>query len=57
MERVNGLDIPEALEDACDPRRLALVVYDMQIGILQQIDAAEEVTRRVREVLDAARAT
>ena len=34
MERVNGLDVPRSLEDACDPRRLALLVYDMQVGIM-----------------------
>ena len=56
MERVEGLEIPETLEDACDPQRLALLVYDMQIGILSQIADAEAVTRRVREVLQAGRA-
>jgi biuret amidohydrolase len=56
MERVNGLEIPETLQDACEPRRLALVVYDMQVGILHQIADGEAVTQRVRETLDAARA-
>ena len=56
MERVEGLEIPQSLTDACDPRRLGLVVYDMQVGILSEIDDGEAVTRRVREVLDAARA-
>jgi nicotinamidase-related amidase len=56
MERVEGLEIPETLEDACDPQRLALLVYDMQIGILSQIADAEAVTRRAREVLQAGRA-
>jgi biuret amidohydrolase len=56
MERVEGLEIPQTLADACDPERLALVVYDMQIGILGQIDDGDAVTRRVRQVLDAARA-
>jgi hypothetical protein len=37
MERAFGLEIPHTLEEACDPRRLALVVYDMQIGVLGQI--------------------
>jgi nicotinamidase-related amidase len=56
MERVEGLEIPQSLKDACDPRRLGLVVYDMQVGILSEIDDGEAVTRRVRQVLDAARA-
>ena len=56
MERVDGLEIPQTLDDACDPEHLALVVYDMQIGILRQIEDGAAVTQRVREVLDAARA-
>lgn len=56
MERVEELDIPQTLEDACDPRRLALIVYDMQVGILDQIADGAAVTQRVRQVLDAARA-
>jgi biuret amidohydrolase len=56
MERVEGLEIPQTLADACHPQRLALLVYDMQIGILRQIEDGEAVTRRVREVLQAARA-
>lgn len=55
MERVEGLEIPQTLEEACRPEHLALLVYDMQVGILRQIEDAEAVTKRVREVLDAAR--
>jgi biuret amidohydrolase len=55
MERVEGLEIPQTLEDACRPQHLALLVYDMQIGVLRQIEDGEAVTRRVREVLQAAR--
>jgi nicotinamidase-related amidase len=55
MERAFGLEIPRTLEEACDPRRLALVVYDMQIGVLGQIKDADAIARRVMEVLDAAR--
>jgi nicotinamidase-related amidase len=57
MERVDGVDIPETLEDACHPERLALVVYDMQVGILRQIADHEAITERAREVLVAARAS
>jgi biuret amidohydrolase len=56
MERVEGLEIPQTLEEACHPERLALLVYDMQIAILRQIEDRESVTRGVREVLQAARA-
>jgi hypothetical protein len=38
MERVEGFEIPQTLEEACHPERLALLVYDMQIAILRQIE-------------------
>ena len=55
MKRIAGLDIPQSLEDACDPKRLALVVYDMQIGILHQLKEADVIVGRVARVLEAAR--
>jgi len=55
MERAFGLEIPRTLEEVCDPRRLALIVYDMQIGVLSQIKHADAIVQRVVEVLDAAR--
>jgi nicotinamidase-related amidase len=55
MERAFGLEIPVALEDLCDPRRAAVVVYDMQAGIVPQIPNGAEVTDRVVKVLAAAR--
>jgi len=55
MERAYGLEIPQTLAEVCDPRRMALVVYDMQVGVLNQLDRAAEVTERVVEVLRAAR--
>jgi biuret amidohydrolase len=51
----HGLEIPRTLEEVCDPRRVALVVYDMQVGILRQIRNGPEVVARVSRVLDAAR--
>jgi nicotinamidase-related amidase len=55
MEELHGLRIPRTLEDACDPPRLALVVYDMQAGILSQISDRERVLGRVVVALEAAR--
>jgi nicotinamidase-related amidase len=55
VKRANGLSIPQTLEEVCDPKRLALVVYDMQVGILSQIKNAEEITRNVLKVLTATR--
>jgi len=56
MQTVFGLSIPTTLEEVCTPSRLALIVYDMQAGIVKQIKNGQEITNRVRRVLDAARA-
>lgn len=56
MKSVQGLQIPQTLEEICDPGRMALVVYDMQIGILQQIKNPELVVAKVSRALEAARA-
>jgi nicotinamidase-related amidase len=56
MKRVQGLDIPQTLEEACDPQRMALVVYDMQVGILTQIKNPDAIVAKVARVLEAARA-
>jgi biuret amidohydrolase len=55
VEHAFGLDIPLSLEDVCDPRRLALIVHDMQVGIVSQIADGPQVTAAVVAVLDAAR--
>jgi biuret amidohydrolase len=49
------LQIPDTLADVCDPERLALVVYDMQVGVIGQLEDGPQVTARVVSVLDAAR--
>jgi biuret amidohydrolase len=52
-----GLDIPATLEDACDPATMALIVYDMQAGVLRQLPhGGAEAVERVSRVLTAARA-
>ncbi len=55
MKTAFGFSIPQTLEEVCDPQRIALLVYDMQVGILSQIKNAERVTRQVLKVLTAAR--
>jgi hypothetical protein len=37
MQDAFGLEVPETLEEACDPTRTALLVYDMQVGVLRQV--------------------
>ncbi len=56
MQHTSGLDIPQTLDEVCDPRRMALIVYDMQIGVLRQIKDADRLVAQVTRVLDAARA-
>jgi biuret amidohydrolase len=55
MKMAYGLSIPQTLEDVCDPQRIALLIYDMQVGILSQIANPDELTRHVLKVLTAAR--
>ena len=55
MQKAFGLNIPQTLEDVCDPSRLALIVYDMQVGIVSQIANGQKITERVVQVLDAVR--
>jgi nicotinamidase-related amidase len=50
-----SLPIPQALEDVCDPAALAVIVYDMQMGVLEQLPDGAEAVKRVERVLDAAR--
>ncbi|WP_332776790.1 cysteine hydrolase family protein [Polaromonas sp.] len=56
MEKAYGLEIPQSLEEACDSTRTALLVYDMQVGIIRQLKNGDEIVTRVKTVLDAARA-
>ena len=55
MDHFNGLDIPESLADALRPSTLALLVYDMQVGVLGQIPDRARVLGNVLRVLAAAR--
>jgi biuret amidohydrolase len=57
VEHLHGLEVPSTLAEACRPERLAVVVYDMQEGVLNQIDDRNRVISRVRVVLDIARAS
>ena len=56
MPEAFGLTIPTRLADVCDPSRLALIVYDMQVGIVDQIATGREILARTKRLVDAARA-
>ena len=55
MQRAFGLDIPQTLEEISNPRDLALIVYDMQVGIVSQVKDGQQITEKVTAVLAAAR--
>jgi nicotinamidase-related amidase len=52
-----GLEVPTTLTEVCRPERMALVVYDMQAGIVGQIRDGAAVTERVAGVLEIARSS
>src|SRR6516164_7260889 len=55
MKKAYGLSIPETLDEVWHPQRVIVLVYDMQVGILNQIKNQEQITRQVLKVLTAAR--
>jgi biuret amidohydrolase len=55
MKRAYGLDIPETVDEAVDLERTALLVYDMQVGILRQLRHSAGIVRKVGQVLAVAR--
>ena len=55
MHRLFSLNVPQTLEDVCDRARLALIVYDMQVGIVSQITNGQHIVEKVTQVLHAAR--
>lgn len=55
MPEAHGLSIPTKLAELCQPSRTALVVYDMQVGVVSQIDEGKAVTERCAALLKSAR--
>lgn len=55
MLEINGMEVPRTLDDLLDPRRVALIVYDMQVGITRQVSDRERVLQRVACALNSAR--
>ena len=55
MQRAFELNIPQTLDEVCEPTRLALVVYDMQVGIVNQIENGRQITEKVVQILAASR--
>ncbi|MFI6367528.1 cysteine hydrolase [Nocardia sp. NPDC050630] len=55
MQYAYGLSIPRTLADACDPTRMALLIYDMQVGIVRQLPDGDKVVETCVRLRDAAR--
>src|SRR5215813_3875162 len=53
MKQAFEIEIPRTLEDVCNARHLALLVYDMQVGIKRQVKEGEVITAKIREILEA----
>jgi biuret amidohydrolase len=56
MPSIHGLPIAGSLEGACDPRRLALLIYDMQVGICHQVPCGPAITEACKRLRDHCRA-
>jgi nicotinamidase-related amidase len=55
MKSLFGLKVPSSLAEICDREQLALLVYDMQIGIAGQVKGAETIVANIGRALKAAR--
>lgn len=55
MQTAFGLDIPMTLADVCHPQKMVLLVYDMQVGIAQQLPSGTGFIQRVKTVVETAR--
>jgi nicotinamidase-related amidase len=55
MQRAYGFTIPETLAEAVQPDTTALIVYDMQVGILQQLKHSQDILGSVLRLLELAR--
>jgi biuret amidohydrolase len=55
MQQKFGLNIPQTLDEIVIQRAMALLIYDMQVGVISQIRNGPEITSRVLHILQAAR--
>lgn len=55
MRYAYGLTIPQTVEDVCDPGRMAVVIYDMQVGIVRQLPDGDKIAAACLQLRDTAR--
>jgi len=55
MKRAFGIAVPEGLVEICSPERCALIIYDMQAGIVPQIEDGQKIVAGCVALLEAGR--
>jgi nicotinamidase-related amidase len=55
MKQAFGVSVPQELKEICATERCALVVYDMQVGIVPQLADGQRIVAGCRTLLEAAR--
>jgi nicotinamidase-related amidase len=55
MKQAFGIAVPEELDEICVPERCGLIVYDMQAGIVPQIENGLQIVAGCVTLLEAAR--
>jgi len=53
----HGIEIPSSPAEWCEPERMALIIYDMQVGICRQIANGDLIVERIARALASARAS
>ena len=55
MPEAFGFSVPTQVEQLVDPSRTAIIIYDMQVGIISQIEEGTAVLKKCSELVAAAR--
>jgi nicotinamidase-related amidase len=55
MQHAFGVAVPETVAEMCSPDRAAVLVYDVQVGILAHVRDPEPLVECIRSVIRAAR--
>ena len=55
MKSAFGVAVPESLAEICSPHRCALIIYDMQAGIVPQLAEGPQIVAACTRLLAAAR--
>ena len=50
MPEAFGFSVPTQVEQLADPSRTAIIIYDMQVGIISQIEEGTTVLKKCSEL-------